>query len=295
MKNGKDMASTVEKCESMVDSGEDDTGTICASESSRSIPRSVGAASVTGSVRSSNQDRARTAVIADMEVIVLADGLGGLPHGGEAAETVCRFALSRLRRELPRVASLPAHATRAVLLSVVWAAAAKLSVEAALRGYSDQDGLRTTLVLVAEHAEAHVCAWIGDGGVMVIRESGEMLDLLDPHRAEGSTSLLSASLGPVAAGRPSWAMAERHPGDLLIASTDGVADAMGITPGMADETGTVRGEFVASVRAHIAESGGDVRRAVRRVVTELAHAKDAAGGYVIGDNVTVACACTMGA
>lgn len=242
----------------------------------------LGSFSAAGPVRADNQDRVHAGQAADADVLVVADGLGGLPRGGEAAEFAAHHAFNRLKRELPVVLVAAAEGVRTLLLSTVWSAGACLAREAGDRGWTGLDaGFRTTLVLVVALPDAYVAAWIGDGGAFVLRAGGETVALVEPHKDPAVPSLLDASLGPVTDGRPSWAIAPREAGDILAVATDGIADHF--DAGLADR-----------VRARLAECRGRAGRAARLLVEELGAAQDGTGTAVFSDNLTLALLVTEG-
>lgn len=233
----------------------------------------LGACSITGAVRETNQDRVLVEHLDGVDVLVVADGLGGLPRGGEAAHEASRFALERLRSELPKSATCP-EGIRTLLLGVLWESASHLARHAHAQGWGDpSDGFRTTLILVAATPTLYVTAWVGDGGVFVCRDDA-LLALLEPHKSPESPDVLDASLGPRSDGRPSWAMTRRLPGDLLVAATDGVADLFDA-------------ELLTSVRGCLTACDGDAARAAEVLVENLANARDTLGPRFT-DNLTVA-------
>lgn len=246
------------------------------------IRRTLGAHSSVGNTRESNQDRVRAELIDGLDVIVMADGLGGLPHGGEAAEAATAFALRHLQAGLSQAGVASFEGVRTLLLSTIWATASALAREATTRGWTSfDDGFRTTLILVVVMPGWHVAAWIGDGGVFVVREHGDIVSVLEPHKAAATPDLLDASLGPNSDGRPSWAVTPRLPGDVLVVATDGVADVFDATS-------------VPTLRDHLAHAEGDTVRAAEALVAEHAARRDGAGSFSITDNLTVAIATTGG-
>lgn len=238
--------------------------------------RRLGACSVRGPVRKDNQDRVHASVIASVQTMVLADGMGGLPHGGEAADLALQHAVGRLRKELAASLLADAEGVRTLLLTLLWSTANRLARAATLGGWTGEGGgFRTTLVVVVALPDCYVCAWIGDGGIFVQRATGDLLALVEPHKQPETPNILDASLGPVSLGRPSWALAPRLPGDLLFAATDGIAD-------LVDDALAVR------IRAKVEATGGDARRAARQFVRELAEEEDVLGNAVFTDNLTIA-------
>ncbi len=241
----------------------------------------LGAASVVGPVRRENQDRIRTGRITSakkvtLDLIIVADGLGGHPHGGEAAETASTHALARLRRELPGAYEADAEGVRTLLLGTVWSAATRLARDAQAEGWiGPEGGFRTTLIVCAVLPDCYVVAWIGDGGVFVLRDGEtDPLAVLEPHKDPATPNLLAASLGPVTEGRPSWAIAPRRSGDLLVACTDGIADLFDAAR-------------AAQTREALASATGDAALASEALVNAFAAEVDAEGEHVFTDNLTV--------
>lgn len=209
-------------------------------------------------MRESNQDRVYTTRLGGCEVVVVADGLGGLPRGEEAAEFAASQALLRLRRKLPSMLRLGPAAVRTLLVATIWSVAVAMARDAARRGlHPDADGFRSTLVVLVALPDAYAVAWVGDGGVVVVRVSGEVVQLVVPHKSMTSPDILDASLGPEIEGRPGWAIAPRLPGDLVLAATDGIADAL--TP-----------DLIADAQQALERAGRHARRAARAVVEDIA-------------------------
>lgn len=234
----------------------------------------LGAASAKGP-RKDNQDRVTAGFVEGCALCAIGDGVGGLPHGGEAAGLAVGHAYARLEQGLPAALRASAEGVRALILSAMWDAALRLACEAAATGrLGEGAGFRTTLILVVALEDAYVAGWIGDGGVFVLRRDGEILPLLQPHKHPDAPNLLDASLGPVSEGRPSWAVAPRRPGDLLVAATDGVADAFDA-------------QTAALVREEVARANGWVTGAAESVVGRLGAMRDGRGHPSIGDNITV--------
>ncbi len=236
----------------------------------------LGAHSATGPVRETNQDRVRATSIDGADVIVVCDGLGGLPRGGEAAAHASTFAINRLRRELPTLMKAGPEAVRTLLLSTIWATATRLAEEAHARGWTNMDdGFRTTIILGVAIPDLYLSAWVGDGGVFVVRKGGTIVKVLEPHKAPDTPDLLDASLGPTTDGRPSWAMVAREEGDLLVVATDGIADSFDAA-------------LASLVQDRLQAVKGHAANAAKAVVEDLAARTDADGGHLFTDNLTLA-------
>jgi serine/threonine protein phosphatase PrpC len=144
-------------------------------------------------------DRAsRLAVTAAAVSIVRSANIrpGAMPHWEQATATRALFEASRALEEAGRALGL---------------------------GGRDKPGLRTTLIALLATPAAVGYAYIGDGGGMLLRSSGEVERFLKPQKGE-SINVLTASLGPEMDGGPVSGTLTRQDGDLLIVGTDGVFD-----------------------------------------------------------------------
>lgn len=255
------------------DDGEDDDSEDALT--ARLLPRRLGACSIVGNTRETNQDRVYLRHVAGADVCIVADGMGGLPRGGEAAEIAVNHARERLEDELPFLLQAGMDAVRALLVAIIWETSTKLAEAVMAEGWTDNSGLRTTLILAVVTHEFHLVAWIGDGGAFLLREGGEMLALVQPHKDVAELSVLHASLGPSIEGRPAWAVTARQPGDVLIVATDGIADVFDAT-------------FAQDVQNELARAHGDAGRVAETVANAIASARDEIGHYVVTDNLTCA-------
>lgn len=239
------------------------------------------AATMQGLGREENEDRVRLLWVESAAVFCMADGLGGHAFGGEAAETVTKHAFLRLRRELPRVLPAGVHAVRSLLLSTVWSAGGELALQGQTLGVKLRgEGLATTLILVVALENAYVAAWIGDGGVFVVRSASAVDRLLVPDKSPDAPTLLEAFLSPEPEGAPSFRVAERRPGDVLVVTTDGIADLLPIAQPFLNE---------ALVRAN-----GNAASAARASLRSVAQVRNAHGRAVFRDDLTLAILLTPG-
>ncbi len=136
---------------------------------------STGAVSEQGR-RSENQDRMTRFASSFGEVVVVADGMGGMQGGAEAASTVVRM-LPELLRETPATTA-PAQALRDAL--------AVINTEIYERGHSGDEsvahmGSTVVLALLREDGEALV-ANIGDSRAYLYRD-GKLRQLTRDHSA----------------------------------------------------------------------------------------------------------------
>lgn len=241
----------------------------------RSTPR-IGAWTAPGNTRENNQDRVWIGRIAGVDVFIIADGLGGLPRGAEAAEFVVQHATALLKKELARALDASVEGVRTLLLSTVWSCALQLARKASkLDPIGDEIGMRTTLILSVALPDSYVSAWLGDGGVFVLPEAGGIVQALEPHKSPEEPDVLDASLGPLSDGRPGWSVAPRRPGDVLVAATDGIADIF--TPAVAE-----------MLKQELDAHGSDAEATAKAMVAKFGELRDERGQLAVTDNLTLA-------
>ncbi len=237
----------------------------------------AGIASIPGNVRPENQDAAIAFEMGTTQVIVVADGLGGLPRGQEAARLAVGHAALSAASSLatPKAASLPQLVAARALLD----AAAALSGRALAAGYgTGRDGFRTTLIVIVATPTTYGYAYLGDGGGIVLRASGAAEAFLVPQKSDGLANVVAGSLGPILQGSPAAGLLDRRPGDVLLVGTDGVFDRVPDT-------------FAATVSQALHANGGDAQRVAALAVADLAAAVDGTG-YICDDNLSFAILCT---
>lgn len=241
-------------------------------------PWHIGAVCHKGHVRSENQDYALAFVIGGREILVVADGCGGIPNGGRAAHlaavAAARSIINAYGKSVPWYACDP-HAVAAQALQD---ASLRLAREGArLRLVNPQDGLRTTLVVVVAQSADVGFAYCGDGGACIVRTSGAVEHFLNPQKAgPDQPNVLAASLGPQMQGEPMLGTIRRNPGDLLLVGTDGVFDRVELS-------------FPKDVLRAAIQFGGDLDKTAKLIVEELTSSQDEAG-YICDDNATLAIA-----
>ena len=233
----------------------------------------VGIASHCGHVRSENQDFGIAFRVAGCDVVCLADGLGGLPRGREAARAaVAAAAWSTVQTlQAPEAKASPHLVSEKALLE---AAAALASRGICDRTSGSLHGFRTTLIVLTATPNALGLAYAGDGGGVVVHSSGEVKPLLLPQKVNGQANVVGASLGPILQGEPQVFLFQRSEGDVVLLGTDGVFDR---TPST----------FPKAVVRALVERGGDAKAVATSVVTDLAGATDASG-YICDDNLSIA-------
>ena len=230
-----------------------------------------------GRVRGHNEDAGTAFRIGSHQVAIVADGVGGMPLGGQASTIAVRAAERAIRYAWRILPEGKQPAPRILLQAAIGSAAARLAAHAVRHGIDEpRQGLRTTLMIVIATADHHHFAYIGDGGIFLVRADGSVDALMDPHKVEGGAlNQLAASLGPFPHGTATFACAERKPGDLLIAGTDGVADRL-------------QPRFYSDrLPGHLTRCDGDLSVAAARVLAIRADPQEN-GLFRFDDNMTLA-------
>lgn len=235
----------------------------------------VACATHKGNVRVRNEDAAIACRTRGVQLLALSDGCGGVPHGDVASHVAVIEAINSIASDLAMVVPWYKTVLRAAIERAMYRAAIRLAEEARAMGLpATEHALRATLILVAGGIDAYVFGYIGDGSGMILRADGTPEQFLVPQRADSQVSnVLAASLGPWLEGRPVFGVVDRHVGDLLIVTTDGVSDFVGP-------------DFPYGVARAAIESRGDIKQVAQRIVTHLGHAKDDLG-WICSDNLTI--------
>jgi serine/threonine protein phosphatase PrpC len=185
----------------------------------------LGLASVTGPVRTHNEDSAMAFRIGDCHVMIVADGCGGHPMGGSAPRWAGTAAALSIVRSLNYKPDAVPRWGQGTATRAVFDASRLLGEAGRTLGllWRDRPALRTTLIIVVATPAAAGYAYIGDGGGVLLRTSGKIERFLEPQKGEDQ-GMLMASLGPEMDGGPVSGTLLRQEGDLLIVGTDGVFD-----------------------------------------------------------------------
>lgn len=193
-------------------------------------PWTMGLATTRGNVRPENQDYGLCFQLDDdHEVLVIADGCGGVPFGQRAAYVaVVAAAVSVVQAYGSGPLLFAPHVEDAAAQAII-DAAHRLAVEGDKLNVSDlRGGLRTTLIVLIGSRREIGYAYIGDGGGYVVRASGAVESFLMPQKASPlALNVLAASLGPSIEGEFVAGTIKRMPGDLVAAGTDGIFDRVG--------------------------------------------------------------------
>jgi serine/threonine protein phosphatase PrpC len=242
--------------------------------------------SVKGNVRSDNQDCGVCFGIGACDVVILADGCGGCPHGQRASQLAVRNAAVSIIRSLGNGKKKCARDVEKAFDDATRNANHALLAEGEkLNVTTICGGLRTTLILVVRTADTiHYC-YIGDGGGYVIRSSGECEQFLAPQKAGNQSNVLAASLGPVIEGKFVYGKMDSRPGDLVVAGTDGIFDRFCDPSPQKDAE--LKRELLKDILREAITSRGDLQLVTESICTELAGQRDSAG-YICDDNITLA-------
>ena len=235
----------------------------------------IGLATIKGNVRSENQDYGLCFSMGDHSITIVADGVGGLPHGQRAAYLAVISAAVSVIRTLGTAPRWHTPHVRDVTTKAIMDAAYRLAVEGDKLNIGDMNGgLRTTLIVVIGNKRELGFAYIGDGGGCVVNTSGDVNHFLDPQKAnEFTTNVIAASLGPTMQGKPVTGVLNRDDGDIVIVGTDGVFDR-------------IDGAFPKEVLRGCIQYEGNLQKWAECVVEGLASFKDNIG-YMCDDNLTL--------
>ncbi len=238
-----------------------------------------------GHVRTENQDFGIAVPLGHgASLVVVADGCGGHPRGWEASRVAVAAATRHIldtRQPHPDADLTPNEAEP--LLRGAFAAAIE-QVRLAARACDEHQGRgwHTTLLVVLTDPRRHHVAYMGDGGIVLVRaHDGSQHELLRPMRDPASGALLNTvnpRATPLHARIDSF---EHQPGDVVFVGTDGVFDVIG-----RDEIKTILRDAV--------RRGGDVESALRARLAAYADFR-IDGAYAFDDNMTLAVALPDGA
>ena len=241
-------------------------------------PWGAGVASITGNVRRHNEDAAIAFEVGSTAVLIVADGLGGLPHGKDASRLAVGAAALSVAEALAASPTPPPHPELVAQRALLESAAALCHRAMATGRAKPQDGFRTTFIAVVATPSTYGYAYLGDGGGIVVRHGGKVDAFLVPHKANGIANVVTGSLGPVLQGTPAVGSLPRQPGDSLVIGTDGVFDR-------------IEPDFAASVVQLLQAHRGDAQAVTSLIVSDFAAAKQGST-FMCDDNLTVAILCT---
>lgn len=175
----------------------------------------LGGASRKGLVREENQDAYRVALTnSGQGVLVVCDGVGGHPGGGEAARFAVGHLVPWLREEVEAKGASPQLI--------------RLGLDVVQRAFVDEKvvGLTTAIVVLFDRNTAHYGV-LGDGELVVIHPDGITQSLLAPHHAPGGPSqVITAYLSAAEVFNPRLGSVVLQPESLVLAMSDGAADLL---------------------------------------------------------------------
>jgi serine/threonine protein phosphatase PrpC len=246
-------------------------------------PWTLGVGTVKGNVRTENQDYAFGFEVGKHQVLIIADGLGGLKYGQLASNIAVKSAaVSIIRRSGLRSDKRPKDVAD-IAAKALTVAGHNVAVEGDKLNVS-HTGLRTTLIVIVADESVIGYAYIGDGGGCIVRTSGEILHFLKPQKADpNSPNILAASLGPCMEGEPVVGKLDRKTDDLVIVGTDGVFDRLEEKP---ERFPVGTNQFVKDVVKGAFEFSGDLQGLTDRVLGEMAGFKDS-HGFICNDNMSL--------
>ena len=236
----------------------------------------LGLTTETGHVRKENQDYGLIFHIAHHDILVIADGCGGVAKGQQAAYLSVLYSALSVIRTFGQAPPWRGPDPRYAAAKAIQAAEYRLGSEAIKNNIplEDRRHLRTTLIVIIGSKKEIGYAYIGDGGACIIRSNGQIEHFLKPQKAdEARHNVLAASLGPSIEGEPVVDRIRRSAGDLVIAGTDGIFDRI-------DES------FPKSVLRVAIQRQGDLQLTTEQIVRECAELQDPEG-YLCDDNLTL--------
>jgi len=236
---------------------------------------SLGFATHTGNVRKENQDYVICFRVGDYDVLICADGLGGLPKGQQASFLAVFETAKSIIQQLGAVSWKSIRPKKVIKKALSQAHHILTAYGDKLNISGINGGLRTTLIIALANATDVHYGYVGDGGLDILRTTGHLESLMIPHKHGQLLNVLSASLGPEKQGDAVIGQIERRLGDLLIVSTDGIADRIDAP------------EFARDIMRLAIHKKGDLHAVAKQVVEELANSKDD-HGYICDDNLTLA-------
>ena len=163
-----------------------------------------------------NEDRVCCGSSWGQNYIAVADGLGGYPHGGDAAQ----IAIETFQNYIKKMKQKDALQSYTFLQQVYQEASRKIKKKA-----SYTHGWKTTLLCVIERQQDFLISYLGDGQIYLIRGDMQIaVPLMVGHRVNG---LLAGVLGPDLTAAPASLQLSKsfQSGEIIVAGTDGIFDS----------------------------------------------------------------------
>lgn len=160
-----------------------------------------------------NEDMVGSGSSQGLNYIILADGLGGYPHGRDAAQV----AVKTFKREVEKIIARK----KIIKYNDIKPMYRKTSVKVKKLARNSQ-GWKTTIICVIERPDDFLVSYLGDGQVYLVRGDTESaVPLMVGHRVKG---LLGGVLGPEITAEPIIIQISKafRSGEIIVAGTDGI-------------------------------------------------------------------------
>lgn len=233
-----------------------------------------GCATHQGRVRTENQDAVASIRIGDQVLLIGCDGCGGMPEGRAAARLAVDAAQDTVMDHLE--CGSASTSLDELCLAGIKAAQKRLQHVADTHGLDTAGSLRCTMIVVLASSHMFHFAYLGDGGIYHHRD-GETRSLMEAHKDERFSNIITSSMGPMIQGEPGQGSVERQPGDLLWVCSDGIADRA--EPQPLSEMLTQR----------VIQSDGDISDAIDQILSALADCREPEDDLIVfDDNMLIA-------
>ena len=235
----------------------------------------LGCSCIKGNVRPYNQDYGLGFEIAKHQILIIADGCGGVPHGDIASFWAAKYAAQSIIKTYAsnmQIFSLDPSLVAKVAMRDAYLKLSRKAWEYRIK--SSAQGLCTTLIILIGAAEKYGYAYIGDGGGMILRPPQSISFLKPQKMAPNTPNILAGCLGPIMEGQPVFGSLPRQPEELAIIATDGVFDY-------------VEESFFDQVLNGCHKYQGDLQYVTEQVLATLARRQDERGAYCCDDNMTL--------
>ncbi len=234
----------------------------------------IGIDCICGNVRDKNDDYAVAFEIQEYQVVCIADGCGGMPHGDLAAYLAVRGASESIVRSFT-TGMCYLKENLDCIVATAMRDAYDVMGKAAYKHDIQNDSMHTTLIIVVASPEQFAYGYIGDGGGYILNPAlNKTTKFLEPQKDIKVQNELHASLGPIMAGNPVIGVLGRKKGDILLVGTDGVFDFS-------------EDSFPRDIVDIAMKYKGNLQQAVEKLLEGLANNRTG-DDYTLGDNLTLA-------
>lgn len=172
--------------------------------------------------RETNEDHAVAGTFGGGGYVIVADGVGGEPWGGEASSTACTWAEASMLHHLMTAIDAGIELDLEHLVSLAFRNA-HLGLNKLASDPKYRFGLKTTLIVALIYHERIAWTYVGDGSLWLLNAtSGSLVPLLQPMANEAGE--LTGVMSPWHFQEPRVEIGAWPTGGVLIATTDGLAD-----------------------------------------------------------------------